>query len=90
MLETELEIGNRLGLHARAAAKMVAVASRYDARIRVRSGDRQPVDAKSIMGLLTLGAAQGTKLYISVDGDDEEQALAALTDLFERHFDEET
>lgn len=90
MLESDLEIGNRLGLHARAAAKVVAVASRYNARIRISSGERQPVDAKSIMGLLTLGAAQGQQLHISVDGEDEKEALAALTALFERHFDEET
>jgi phosphocarrier protein NPr/phosphocarrier protein len=88
MLETQLEISNKLGLHARAAAKVVAIASRYHARIRVQQ-DEQSVDAKSIMGLLTLGAGQGSHLVITVDGDDEEQALADLTDLFQRRFDEE-
>ncbi len=88
MQERQLEISNKLGLHARAAAKVVAIASRYNARIRVQQGD-QAVDAKSIMGLLTLGAGQGSHLVITVDGDDEEQALADLTDLFQRHFDEE-
>lgn len=88
MLETRLEITNKLGLHARAAAKVVAIASRYNARIRVHQGE-QAVDAKSIMGLLTLGAGQGSHLVITVEGDDEEQALADLTDLFQRRFDEE-
>jgi len=88
MQERQLEISNKLGLHARAAAKVVAIASRYNARIRVQQGD-QAVDATSIMGLLTLGAGQGSHLVITVDGDDEEQALADLTDLFQRHFDEE-
>lgn len=88
MLETQLEITNKLGLHARAAAKVVAIASRYNARIRVQQGE-QAVDAKSIMGLLTLGAARGSQLAITVDGEDEDEALAALTELFQRNFDEE-
>jgi phosphocarrier protein NPr/phosphocarrier protein len=88
MLETQLEITNKLGLHARAAAKVVAIASRYNARIRVHQGE-QAVDAKSIMGLLTLGAARGSQLAITVDGEDEDEALAALTELFQRNFDEE-
>lgn len=89
MREACLEITNKLGLHARAAAKVVAIASQYNARIRVRRGE-QEVDAKSIMGLLTLGAGQGSHVAITVDGEDEDEALTALTDLFQRHFDEET
>ncbi len=88
MLEQELGITNRLGLHARAAAKVVAIASHYNACIRVHQGE-QGVDAKSIMGLLTLGAGQGAKLTITVDGEDEDEALAALTELFQGNFDEE-
>jgi phosphocarrier protein HPr len=88
MLEQELAITNRLGLHARAAAKVVAIASRYGARIRVHQ-DEQVVDAKSIMGLLTLGAGQGETLTITVDGEDEDEALAALVELFQGNFDEE-
>lgn len=88
MREVELEIGNKLGLHARAAAKVVAVASRYDARIRIHKGE-QAVDAKSIMGLLTLGAGRGTSLTVTLEGDDEDAALAELQALFERRFDEE-
>lgn len=88
MQETELEIINKLGLHARAAAKVVSVASRYSASIRI-SNAKQEVDAKSIMGLLMLGAARGTALRVKVDGEDEDAALAELQSLFERRFDEE-
>lgn len=88
MLETELEIRNKLGLHARAAAKVVAVASRYSARITLIRDDKE-VDGKSIMGLLTLGAARGTLLRARVEGEDESEALAELQDLFRRRFDEE-
>ncbi|AFT71847.1 Phosphotransferase system [Alloalcanivorax dieselolei B5] len=88
MIERELTIINKLGLHARAAAKVVSVASRYSCTIQVLHNERQ-VDAKSIMGLLTLGAAKGTNLRVRVDGDDEQPAMAELADLFARRFDEE-
>ena len=88
MLEAELEISNVLGLHARAAAKVVSVASRYSARIRIIKEDRE-VDAKSIMALLMLGAARGTSLLVRVDGDDEISAMQELTELFTRKFDEQ-
>lgn len=88
MREEMLTIGNRLGLHARAAAKVVSVASRYDSRIRILHNDRE-VDAKSIMALLMLGAARGTVLCIRVEGTDEDRAMAELQDLFGRRFDEE-
>lgn len=86
-LHTELTVTNRLGLHARAAAKVVSVASRFEASIRVRCGDRE-VDAKSIMGLLMLAATQGTVLQCSVSGEHAQEALDELTALFQRHFDE--
>lgn len=88
MQQIELKVINKLGLHARAAAKVVSVASRYSAAIRI-GNDKQEVDAKSIMGLLMLGAARGTTLNVTVDGEDEEAALGELRDLFERRFDEE-
>ncbi|MCU5781942.1 phosphotransferase system [Alcanivorax balearicus MACL04] len=88
MIERELTIINKLGLHARAAAKVVSVASRYSCTIQVLHNERQ-VDAKSIMGLLTLGAAKGTSLRVRVDGDDEQPAMEELADLFARRFDEE-
>lgn len=88
MREETLTIINRLGLHARAAAKVVSVASRYDSHIRILHNGRE-VDAKSIMALLMLGAARGTDLCVRVEGGDEDQAMAELQDLFERRFDEE-
>jgi phosphocarrier protein len=78
---------NPLGLHARAAARFVALASRFESRIRVSVGDRT-MDGKSILGLLLLVAARGTELVIAAEGDDEAAALAALADLTRRGFDD--
>jgi phosphocarrier protein len=86
--ECEVTIKNRLGLHARAAAKFVHLASRYRAQVRVSRGGRV-VDGKSIMGILLLAAAHGTTIAIAVDGSDEREALSALCDLVERGFGEE-
>ena len=88
MIEKQLDIINKLGLHARAAAKVVSVASRYESRIHVIHNGN-PIDAKSIMGLLMLGAAKGTSVTFQVDGNDETAAMEELTDLFARRFDEE-
>ena len=82
-----MSILNVLGLHARAAAKFVHTAGRFGAQVRVARGDRE-VDGKSIMGLLLLAAAQGSKIRISADGPDEADAIAALCTLVERGFDE--
>jgi phosphocarrier protein HPr len=85
--EQTLTLKNRLGLHARAAAKLVHTASSFDAKITLaRDGDE--VDGKSILGLLLLAAGKGTPLVVRAEGRDEEQALAALRDLVERRFDE--
>lgn len=87
MKEQTLTLKNRLGLHARAAAKLVHTASAFDAKITLaRDGDE--VDGKSILGLLLLAAGKGTPLVVRVEGSDEEQALAALRDLVDRNFDE--
>jgi phosphocarrier protein len=82
-----IPILNSLGLHARAAAKFVHTAGRFQAHIRVARGERE-VDGKSIMGLLLLAAAQGSAIKISADGPDERDAIAALCALVERGFDE--
>ncbi len=87
MIEKQLDVINKLGLHARAAAKVVSVASRYDSRILVIHNGN-PIDAKSIMGLLMLGAAKGSKVTFQVEGQDEADAMAELEDLFARMFDE--
>jgi phosphocarrier protein HPr len=89
MISCALTITNPLGLHARAAARFVHTASGFSARIRVARGGRE-MDGKSIMGLLLLAAARGSVITISAAGADEQQALAALSALVERGFDEVT
>jgi phosphocarrier protein HPr len=87
MTSCAVTITNSLGLHARAAARFVHTASAYSARIRVARGERE-MDGKSIMGLLLLGAAQGTVITITASGSDEQAAVAALCALVERGFEE--
>ena len=88
MIEREAEIVNRLGLHARAAAKMVHTAGRYQSQVTlVRDGE--VVDAKSILGLMLLAAAQGSKVTVVCEGADEEAAMAGVLELIANRFDEE-
>lgn len=87
MIESDIEIINKLGLHARAAARLVSVSSRFKSKVQlVRAG--RAIDAKSIMSLLMLGAGKGTKLGIRVEGPDEEAAHAAVVALINNRFDE--
>lgn len=87
MIEREIEVSNRLGLHARAAAKLVHLAGTFKSKVElIQTGD--VVDAKSILGLLMLGAAQGTRLTLRCEGDDETAALTAIVNLFDNRFDE--
>jgi len=88
MLERELIVSNRLGLHARATAKLVQVLSGFRSNATLLAKGRE-VNAKSIMGVMLLAAAQGTPLTVRVDGDDEAEALEAVAALFERRFDED-
>jgi phosphocarrier protein HPr len=85
----EVTVVNQLGLHARAAARFVHLATRFDAQIRV-ARDTKVMDGKSIMGILLLAAAHGTGLTITADGPDEEAAVAALADLVSSGFGEDT
>jgi len=80
-------VKNSQGLHARPADTLVRLASQYDSTILIGKGG-ELVDCKSILSLLTLGAAQGTELLISAEGDDAEQALHSIEELFEAGFDE--
>jgi len=84
----ECVIRNRLGLHARAAAKFVHTATRFTSQIRV-SRDGRTMDGKSIMGILLLAAAAGTTVVITADGADESDAVDALCHLVESGFGEE-
>jgi len=88
MLEKDLIIVNKLGLHARAAAKLVKHASRYESEIWVHSGEKR-VNAKSIMGILMLGATKGMELRLEVSGDDAEAALQDISDLINNCFGED-
>lgn len=87
MIETQVTIVNKLGLHARAAAKFVGCTSAFSSDIRAGK-DGQLVDAKSIMSVMMLAAGKGTVLDIQIDGKDEEEALAALTALIADRFNE--
>ena len=89
MIERELVVANRLGLHARATAKLVQVLSGFRSNATLVAKGRE-VNAKSIMGVMLLAAGQGTPVLLRVDGDDEADAVAAVADLFERRFDEES
>jgi phosphocarrier protein HPr len=79
---------NQLGMHARAAAKFVHLATRYEARVRV-AHDRREMDGKSIMGILLLAAARGSTITISADGTDERDAVDALVALVQGGFGED-
>ncbi|MGD8207008.1 MAG: HPr family phosphocarrier protein [Thiohalocapsa sp.] len=88
MIRIELPIINRLGLHARAAAKFVTCAGAFRSSVQVERNGRR-VNGKSIMGVMMLAAACGTSITLEVDGDDEEEAIAALQALIEDRFGEE-
>lgn len=88
MLSEDVEIINKLGLHARAAAKLVKVASAFEANIDLeREGHK--VNAKSIMGVMMLAASQGTTLTVGIEGSDEVEAMDAVLDLINNRFDED-
>jgi len=87
MLEQEIVITNRLGLHARASAKLVQLVQGFKSTVWLVSKGRE-VNAQSIMGVMMLAAGLGSPVTIRADGPDEEAALAAVAALFERKFDE--
>jgi phosphocarrier protein HPr len=83
----ELKISNRLGLHARAAARFVHLANEFQCRLQVRK-ENVHVDGKSILGLLTLAAAEGSVLELLAEGEDESEAVEALGQLVRDRFGE--
>ncbi|MEI6562096.1 MAG: HPr family phosphocarrier protein [Verrucomicrobiota bacterium] len=87
-ISKEFTILNRLGVHARPSAMFVKIANRYKAEIWVEK-DGEQVNGKSIMGLMMLAAGQGSKLLVTCEGEDAEQALAEIEALILRRFDEE-
>jgi phosphocarrier protein HPr len=88
MTSQAVTVVNQLGMHARAAAKFVHLATRYEARVRV-AHDRREMDGKSIMGILLLAAARGSTITISADGTDERDAVDALVALVQGGFGED-
>jgi phosphocarrier protein len=87
MRQQEVEIVNKLGLHARASAKLTQLAASFQSEVWITRGERR-VNAKSIMGVMMLAAAKGSKLSVETSGSDEEQAIAALTGLIKQKFGE--
>lgn len=88
MVQKEITIINRLGLHARAAAKFVSLASSFASDITL-ARDSKVVNGKSIMGVMMLAASKGTLLVLSAAGSDEAEAMARIEELIENRFDEE-
>jgi len=88
MITREIEIVNKLGLHARAAAKLVKLSAGFESEIDIEKGD-QKVNCKSIMGVMMLAASCGSVVTLYADGTDEKAAINALSDLINRYFDED-
>ncbi len=89
--EGTVKVNNRFGLHARASATLAALAQKYRSNVWISRSDArdQEVDGKSILGILTLGAERGMSIKIKVSGDDADEALKAIAELFRKNFDEE-
>ncbi len=87
MIEKKIAIKNKLGLHARAAVKFVNLANRFVSSVKIVK-DGNEIDGKSILGILTLAATQGTQIRLLVSGKDEESAMEALVELINNRFDE--
>ena len=87
MITTKITIINKLGLHARASAKFVSTAARYQSHIEVTK-DSQTVNGKSIMGVMMLAANKGSELLLEIDGPDEEKMNSALVELINNFFGE--
>lgn len=84
----EITIINKLGLHARAAAKFVGVAGRFPCQVRVGRSAESLVDGKSIMAVMMLAAGKGSVIHLHTEGEEDEQALQALCELINNYFDE--
>jgi len=88
MIQEKILIINKLGLHARAAAKLVSTASAFSSQIKVGHSGRM-VDCKSIMSVMMLAASKGTELDVTTEGSDEEAAMTGIRDLINNRFEEE-
>jgi len=88
MVETSVVISNKVGLHARPARLLVQTAAQFQSKVQVQHGNKT-ANAKSIVGVLKLGAVLGDTLILSAEGEDAEKAVSALTEVVYREFDEE-
>ena len=88
MITKELKILNNLGLHARAAAKVVSTANKFESQIIFVKDDKN-ADARSIMKLLMLSASKGSSINVKIDGNDQNDAMSSIEKLFKNKFDEE-
>ncbi|OHC30760.1 MULTISPECIES: HPr family phosphocarrier protein [Pseudomonas] len=88
MPSCEITIINKLGLHARAAAKFVGVAGRYPCQVKVGRAPESLVDGKSIMAVMMLAAGKGTPIHLHTEGEQDDDALNALIELINNYFDE--
>lgn len=88
MICRTIVISNKLGLHARASAKLSQTAARFASKVSIGKTPDSGVDCKSIMALMMQAAAKGTEMHLMTDGEDEQEAMAAVVDLIERKFDE--
>jgi phosphocarrier protein len=87
LISRDIEIKNKLGLHARAAARLVHTAARFKSDIKIRKGDEE-VDGKSILGILLLAAGRGAVITVKADGPDAAEAVDAIEKLIDAKFDE--
>ncbi|HEY3325749.1 MAG TPA: HPr family phosphocarrier protein [Novimethylophilus sp.] len=87
MIRQEIEIVNKLGLHARASTKLTQVAGQFDSQLWIERGTRR-VNAKSIMGVMMLAASKGSKITLEASGDDETAAMSQLVELINNKFGE--
>jgi phosphocarrier protein HPr len=87
MLENSITIINKLGLHARAAAKLVSTASAFSSKVKISFNGKE-VDGKSIMSVMMLAASQGCEIQLKIDGDDEQAAMDAIVELINDYFGE--
>ena len=88
MISKDLTIINKLGLHARAAAKLVSLASNYQSEIAIEK-EGKTINGKSIMGVMMLAASQNSVITITITGDDEDNAMNSIENLINNYFDEE-
>ncbi|MDR3200902.1 MAG: HPr family phosphocarrier protein [Spirochaetales bacterium] len=90
MTEKYVTIKNRAGIHARPAALIVQVANKFASKINmIKEAENESINAKSIMGIITLGAGYNTNLLVRAEGSDEAEAVEAIYNLFEKRFEEE-